>query len=145
MIIQPTAGDPHDVLGSTATVKLASGDTDGRLAVIEHTAPPHAGPPPHSHDNEDELLYVLEGTFDFVLGDPTEWHPGGPGTIVHVPAGTIHTSRAGSRGGRLLSIYTPPGGEGFFREIDTIDQTDIAAVMTLAQHHDMSFPTPAPA
>jgi quercetin dioxygenase-like cupin family protein len=87
MIIQPTAGDTHNVLGSTATIKLASEDTDGRLAVVEHAAPPHAGPPAHRHDHEDELLYVLEGTFEFVLDDPTEWHPAGPGTIVHVPAG----------------------------------------------------------
>jgi hypothetical protein len=45
---------------------------------------------------------------------------------------------------RLPSIYTPAGGEAFFREIDTIDQSDLAAVMALAQRHGVSFPTPTP-
>jgi hypothetical protein len=47
--------------------------------------------------------------------------------------------------GHLLSIYTPAGGEAFFRDIDTIDQTDMAAVLTLASLDGMSLPTPAAA
>ena len=43
------------------------------------------------------------------------------------------------------SAATPAGGEAFFREIDTIDQTDIASVMALAHRHGMSFPAPIPA
>lgn len=140
MLIEPHAGESHHVLGTTATIKLDAQSTNGRLAAIEHTVPRHAGPPPHYH-NEDELLYVLDGTVEFILDDPDTWHPARPGTIVHVPAGTLHTSRATSATARQLSIYTPAGGEAFFREIDTIDQTDPAAVMALAQQHGMRFPT----
>lgn len=57
----------------------------------------------------------------------------------------MHTSRATSKTGRLLSIYTPGGGEKFFQEIDAIDQTDLDAVVALAQRHGMSCPAPAPA
>jgi quercetin dioxygenase-like cupin family protein len=142
MIIQPNAGDAHQVLGTTATIKLAGADTDRRLGVVEHAVPLNAGPPPHAHRKQDELLYVLDGTFDFVLGDPTAWHAATPGTWVHVPAGTIHTSRGTSSLGHLLSIYVPAGGEAFFREISTVDQTDMAAVLALAAHHDMTFPEP---
>lgn len=140
MLIQPDQGDSHNVLGSTATIKLDAHATDGRLAAVEHTSPRAAGPPPHYHQ-EDEFLYVLEGTFEFILDDPDTWHPAGPGTIVHAPAGTLHTSRATSDTARQLSIYTPAGGEMFFREIDHIDQTDLGSVMALAQRHGMSFPT----
>jgi hypothetical protein len=56
----------------------------------------------------------------------------------------MHTTRATSETGRLLSIFTPAGGEAFFRDLDTIDQRDLAAVMVLAQHHGMTFPSPAP-
>jgi hypothetical protein len=66
-------------------------------------------------------------------------------TIVHVPAGTLHISRATTDTSHLLSIYTPAGGEAFFRDIDTIDQTDLAAVLALASRHVMTFPAPTPA
>jgi hypothetical protein len=59
--------------------------------------------------------------------------------------GTIHTSRATSPLGHLLSIYLPGGGKQFFRDIDTIDRTDVNAVLTLAARHDMTIPTPTPA
>lgn len=143
MIIPRTSGDTHNVLGTLATIKLPSEETDGRLSVIEHDVPKDAGPPPHIHDRADELLYVLAGTFEVVDGDPSEWHLAEAGAVVHVPAGTIHTTRCVSDGGRLLSVYTPGGDEAFFREIDTVDQSDIAAVMVLAKRHGMSFPAAA--
>jgi quercetin dioxygenase-like cupin family protein len=142
MLISAHAGDSHDTLGTTATIKLDAQTTNGRMAVLEHTVPQHAGPPPHYHDHGDELFYVLEGTFEFILEDPDTWHHAGPGNIVNVPAGTLHTSRATSQTARLLSVYTPAGGEAFFREIEHIDRTDLDAVKTLAAQHGMSFPTP---
>ena len=54
MIIQATRGDTHNVLGTTAIIKLTGKDTSGRLAVVEHTVPPHAGPPPHTHDHDHD-------------------------------------------------------------------------------------------
>ena len=71
-------------------------DSDA-LILVDAAGFPNDGPPPHFHDLEDELLYVLEGSFEFLLGEPEAWHHAGPGTLVHVPAGTLHTSRAGSR------------------------------------------------
>jgi len=41
-----------------------------------------------------------------------------PGALAFVPRGTVHRFRClGDNAGRMLLIYTPPGGiEGFFRE-----------------------------
>ena len=142
MIIHSASGETHDVLGTAATIKLSSEDTDGRLGVVEHNVPKDAGPPPHFHDQSDELLYVLDGTFEAIVGDPNEWQVAETGAVIHVPAGTIHTTRCVSDGGRLLSVYTPGGDEAFFREIDNIDQTDVAAVTALAQRHGMRVPPP---
>jgi quercetin dioxygenase-like cupin family protein len=142
MIVHPHIGDSHHVLGSTATIRLSSTDTDSRVGVVEHAVPLNAGPPPHAHQQQDELFYVLDGSFEFVLGDPAVWHPATPGTWVHVPAGTVHTSRGTSPLGHLLSIYLPAGGEQFFRDISTIDQSDMSAVLALAARHDMTFPAP---
>ncbi len=131
------------MLGTTVTIKLSSEDTNGRLAAVEHSVPRQAGPPPHIHHLEDELFYVLEGEFEFALGDPSDWQPAPAGNWVFVPAGMAHASRCVSDHGRLLSIYAPGGAEAFFCEMETIDQSDQAAVLALADKHHMSVLAPA--
>jgi uncharacterized cupin superfamily protein len=37
--------------------------------MLEILAAPGGGPPPHIHANEDESFYVLDGTFDILVGD----------------------------------------------------------------------------
>lgn len=71
-------------------------------------------PPPHTHEEHDEGFYVLEGKFDFLLGDESVEAP--KGTIVVVPRGTRHgfTFEPGSR---LLALTVPAGLAGFFREL----------------------------
>lgn len=46
------------------------------LSVIE---PGHAAHPPHQHAGE-EIMYLLEGTGEFLCGE--EWRPVGPGTAL---------------------------------------------------------------
>ena len=90
------------------------------------------------HRHEDEVLYVLAGSFDVTLGDPPRHHSADQGSWLHVSAGTPHTTRCTSDAGHLLSIYTPGGSEAFFSEIATIDQTNPAAVLALADRHGMT-------
>ena len=42
--------------------KVVSGDSGGRLAVLEVEIPPRTLVKPHSHAREDEFSLVLEGT-----------------------------------------------------------------------------------
>jgi mannose-6-phosphate isomerase-like protein (cupin superfamily) len=137
MIITPTGGERVRALGTVATIKLAAADTGGRLAVTEHDVPHDVGPPPHIHRDEDELLYVLEGTFDVVVGDASA-RSAPAGTCVLVARGTVHTTRCTSERGRLLSVYTPGGSEGFFRDVGRIDQGDRAALLALAEQWGMT-------
>jgi mannose-6-phosphate isomerase-like protein (cupin superfamily) len=137
MILSPTDGEQVRALGTVATIKIAAEATGGRLAVTEHEVPHDVGPPPHIHRDEDELLYVLEGTFDVVVGDASA-RSAPAGTCVLVAQGTVHTTRCTSERGRLLSVYTPGGSEGFFREVGAIDQTDRDALLALADHWGMA-------
>lgn len=59
------------------------------------------GPPPHSHD-WDESFYVLRGQIEFLCDGKT--HMCKPGTLVHVPRGTVHGFRYGNGGGQMLEI-----------------------------------------
>lgn len=47
--------------GTTMTVLVGSDQTDGRFAVLHVIKPPGSSTPPHSHNNETELTYVLSG------------------------------------------------------------------------------------
>jgi quercetin dioxygenase-like cupin family protein len=53
------------------------------------------GAEPHSHPNE-QWIYVLEGTFRATIGGKTMDVP--PGSVVYIPANTIHAGHATAHG-----------------------------------------------
>lgn len=59
------------LVGDLITVKVTSEDTEGVFSVLEETTPPQGGPPPHIHHQEDELIHVLEGEVELLVGDRT--------------------------------------------------------------------------
>jgi quercetin dioxygenase-like cupin family protein len=59
---------------------------------------------------------VIEGEVEF--GFDGERRLAGPGTLVHLPGGTVHWFRFGARGARMFSITGPSSGAaGFFAEL----------------------------
>ena len=78
--------------------------TPGREAIQMRIAiPPSVTFPDHSHPGE-EIIYVLEGTFEYrVAGRPVTV---GAGEVLFIPAGTIHSARnAGSGDAVELATY----------------------------------------
>ena len=70
---------------------------------------PRGGPPVHSHDDQVDSFYVLEGEVEFTLGD--ERYTGGPETLVSVPRHVEHTFTHPAAGrARLLNIHAPDAG-----------------------------------
>jgi hypothetical protein len=65
---QPGQGESFWVLSDHCRFKISSQETGGALAVVELTAFPQNGPPPHIHHREDEAFYVLDRTFSVLLG-----------------------------------------------------------------------------
>src|SRR5262245_48176385 len=81
---------------------------------MEMTIPPGMGPPPHTHPGE-ETVFVEEGTVRYHIGDDT--FDGGPGSVFHIPAGTLEFFEAtGSGKVRVLVSYSPGGIDKFFSE-----------------------------
>jgi mannose-6-phosphate isomerase-like protein (cupin superfamily) len=131
-------------------------DTGGRLAIVEHTLPPHilAGPL-HHHSREDEYSYVLEGRLGAVLGDQEV--VAHAGDLVFKPRGQWHTFwNPGDTPTRVLELITPSGLEELFRELGTpgveLDpatlpalaarygcQVDFPATTTILQRHGLRF------
>ena len=111
MKAQPFVVTPADyypalnVLGIKVTV-LASNAATQSYEITLQQGDEGTGPPLHSH-NWDESFYVLKGQVEFSCAGKTVMCM--PGTLVHVPAGTIHDFRYGSGGGEMLEL-TGQGG-----------------------------------
>lgn len=96
-------------------VVLASAEsTGGAFSIVEEIAP--LDTPLHVHEREDELFYVVEGEHEFRVGD--EYFHAGPGAAVFAPRRVPHAHRRlVPRTGRFLTMCSPAGFEGFFREL----------------------------
>jgi len=100
------------------TVLHATGEaTDGRFCLMEHvTMPPGMASPYHTHHNEDEAFYVLDGHVRFVCDG--KWLNAGPGTWVFGPREIPHGFKVvGSRPARMLLMCAPAGLEKFVLEL----------------------------
>lgn len=110
----PEGSDTIWFLNSLVQIRIAaSEDTDG-ISVLEHTVPQGDSPPLHLHRDEIEMFQILEGDFRFRLEDSEE--VAGPGAILLVPKGVVHTYRAESvGGGRFITVTRGGGFEKFVR------------------------------
>ena len=95
-------------------IKASADTTGGAFAIVEEIAP--LDTPLHVHEREDEVFYVLEGHHVVEVGD-TAFRLG-PGDLAFGPRGVPHAQRrVVPRTGRLLTMFSPAGFEGFFREL----------------------------
>lgn len=101
-----------------ATFPLTGEDTGGVFSLTDFTMapPPAPGPPPHIHEDADEAVYVLEGTIEMGVEDAVM--TGSAGSVMLAPRGSVHSlSNGGTEAARFIVVLTPPGFEGFWREI----------------------------
>ena len=106
MKAQPFVVTPNDyapamnVLGTKVTVLASTAATQAYEVTLQE-GDEGTGPPPHSHA-WDESFYVLKGKIEFVCGGKTVMCL--PGTLVHVPGGSVHGFRYGPGGGEMLEL-----------------------------------------
>jgi quercetin dioxygenase-like cupin family protein len=114
VVLGPGEGETvRNPVGGTVTFKARGAETGGALAVFESEIAAGDGPPLHVHSNEEEVLYVLEGTFRFQLADAV--HAAPQGSVMVVRRGAPHCfQNAGEAPGRLLIVFTPAGMDRFF-------------------------------
>lgn len=125
-------GEPIDIL-TTADM------TGGRSCMLVQTSPPGGGPPPHSHKNEDETFFVLEG--DFEIFSDGEWHKLPPGQAAQGNRGAIHTFRnAGTTTGKILIVVCPGGFENYLEEISVLSiPQDMAQLLAISERYGVTF------
>ena len=119
--LAPDGGEPLRFSEAEFLVKASVETTGGSFSIIEEIAP--LDTPLHVHEHEDELFVVLEGEHEFTVGDTV--FDAGPGAVVFAPRGVPHSHRrVVPRTGRFLTLVSPAGFEGFFRELSEAERTD---------------------
>jgi quercetin dioxygenase-like cupin family protein len=99
---------------------LVDGARTGGLGLFEMTVPAGANvPPPHSHSNNEECIYVLEGMLRYSVDGETR--DLGPGDWMSTPRGSVHHfANPGGGTARALIMLTPDIGEQFFRDVGAL-------------------------
>lgn len=115
---------------------LVEGSKTGGLGVFELTVPPGANvPPPHSHRDNEEFFYVVEGAIHYSVDDDARELK--PGEWMSTPRGAVHGFRnTGTQAARALVVLTPDIGVEYFREVAAVvnaggppDKARLAGVM----------------
>jgi len=119
-------GEPNDC-------KVSGRDTDGAMAVFEFTG--QGSGPKHSHYEQDEWIYIIEGNFEFIVGDK-RFHAGA-GESIFIPRKVPHVwISADQKPGRIINVYQPAGRmEEFFRDVGRHSDPPPHETMSLKQMH----------
>ena len=72
---------------------------------------PGEAPPPHQHDDMEQIFYILSGTGRLEIGADDETYPVNPGDVVRIPPATLHTVHCvGDTALKYLAIDCFPAG-----------------------------------
>ena len=129
---------PVVAIGGLEIRYLVDGTVSGAgMGMFELTVPPGARvPPAHSHTNNEEIVYVLEGVLRYRVDEETRDLKAGE--RMYTPRGSVHGfSNPHDAPARALIMLTPDIGAQYFRDIAAVvkapggpDPAAMAAVMT---------------
>lgn len=116
---------------------LIDGAQSVSLGMFELTVPPGSNvPPAHSHTDNEEIVYVLEGTLRYSVGNDTRDLT--PGQTMRTPRGSVHGfSNPFGNVARALITLAPDIGAKYFEDVASVvnvggppDKAALVAVMS---------------
>lgn len=129
---------PDDIrVGQLSIRYIVDGSAGATLGAFELTVPPGSNvPPPHSHSNNEELVYVLQGTLRYSVGQETRDLT--PGQSMNTPKGAVHAfANPFPEVAKALIIQSPDIGPQYFSDIAAVvnaggppDKAALVAVMS---------------
>ena len=126
--------------GEFCLIRVPAAETNGVYSLVEIVSHPGDGTPLHVHQNEDEYLFVVEGTARFALGD--KQFDAAAGTMVTLPRKIPHAwgNRSGAKL-RIAAICFPGGVEDAMR---IIAEGNVADLPALAARFGVAVVGPTP-
>jgi len=111
IFLEPGQGRHYNMGSMSAVFKADEKETDERHSVSEWWLEPYAdGVHAHSHEENDEIFYVLEGTVSFLVAD--EWRDASAGSFLLIPKKVTHAfkNKSDKKAG-LFNVFIPGGFE----------------------------------
>lgn len=124
-------------VGQLGVRYLVDGSHTQSLGMFELTVPPGSNvPPPHSHTNTEECVYVLEGRLRYSVGAQTRDLT--VGQTMSTPRGSVHAfSNPFTQTARALIVLSPDIGARYFEDVAAVidaggppDKAALASVMS---------------
>jgi quercetin dioxygenase-like cupin family protein len=143
VVLTSAASAPsYRAFGDEITFLLTGEQTGGQYTLFLETTPPGSGPPPHWHENEDEIFHVLEGRVSFFADG--KWTETGPGTSVFAPRKSVHTFKnTGDQPCRMVITTSPAGFEKFFTQAAEVfakpGAPNVGRAIAIANEHGIYF------
>jgi quercetin dioxygenase-like cupin family protein len=122
--LQPVIVTPKQALsikpfGIEMRVLLTTDATGGAISVIMAWHKPGEGPPDHVHFSQEEIFFIVEGTYEATLDGQTSTV--GPGTIVFIPRNVVHRFKnVGDTTARMLDWSLPGGQDRYFKAVSEL-------------------------
>lgn len=128
--------------GSDIFHRIKSIDTDGVFSAVELVTQPNQSVMVHVHDNEDELVYVVEGEIEVTLGD--QKMTATSGILALLPRGIPHGfTNIGDKPSRVLDIILPGKFDNYFVKLhnlyDNAGNADDAKLDRLAEEYGVRY------
>jgi len=99
---------------------LVDGSNTGNIGMFELSVPPGSNvPPPHSHSNNEECVYVLAGTLRYRVGAETRDLTSGQSMAT--PKGVVHGfSNPFSEVAKAVIVLSPDIGAQYFKDVAAV-------------------------
>lgn len=141
ILITPQEGAPIRPFGLEMYVMLPTEATGGELSAILAHHEPGKGPKMHIHYNQDEYAVIIDGLYEFTIGDSPP-RQAGPGTVIYVPRGNWHGfTNIGPTKATMLDWTLPGGQDRYFRRCSDLGQTGFSSddIVRVSAEHDTFY------
>jgi mannose-6-phosphate isomerase-like protein (cupin superfamily) len=107
------------------TCRVTSASTHGAYCAFDFVTLPGEGVPLHVHAHEDELYYILEGTYEIECNGSK--FTADAGAMAMLPKNLPHTFRNPTdKPARALTVFIPGGFDDFVQELNGLSSVDAA-------------------
>jgi len=143
-IVRPNQALRIKPFGLDMKILLTTEATGGAMSVLMGWHKPGEGPPDHVHFDQEEMFFILEGSYQLIVDGQTT--TAGAGTIVFIPRNVVHRFKnVGDTTACLLDWSLPGGQDHYFKAISDLAAGDGFTgekVMAISKQFDTNFPAP---
>ncbi len=139
LVLLPGEGEELPGAEVRNTIKVPHAATNGAFAAFEETTAPGAGPPVHIHREQWEYFRVLDGEFEFLIGEHR--YRAGAGAVAVVPPNTPHGFRNVADQPSTLEFLVTPAKQidEYFRRLTALlaaGESDPSVLSDLGREYD---------